>query len=229
MLSSKPFNRAAELGPQRFAWWPKWQDKTVAIVACGRSLKNIDLSPLRGRVPVIAIKEAAVELAPWSDAVYGCDGPWWKYRQGLPQFKGLKFAWDGKACAAYSDLIRVEIPDRKCGRILLDEPLTLGAGGDGNLGGNSGFQCVNLAAQFSVGRILLLGFDMQGTHFYGRNKWPKANNPHDQIFRCWVTGFETAAPRLKQLGIDVINASPVSALNCFRKMSFADAVKECVQ
>jgi hypothetical protein len=51
-------------------------------------------------------------------------------------------------------------------------------------GGNSGFQAVNLAAQFGASRIILIGFDMTdrgGKHWYGRNHWPMSNNPTPPI------------------------------------------------
>lgn len=87
-------------------------------------------------------------------------------------------------------------------------------------GGNSGFQALNLAVQFGARRILLVGFDMNdrgGVHWYGRNSWPMANNPDHNNFRRWIAAFEGAAPLLKSMGIEVVNLSPHSAIQCFPK------------
>jgi hypothetical protein len=65
------------------------RDRRVGAVAKGQ-----DLGRLKGRAKVVAIKES-VDLCPWADMVYGCDPAWWRHRQGLPKFTGLKVAWSG--------------------------------------------------------------------------------------------------------------------------------------
>lgn len=100
--------------------------------------------------------------------------------------------------------------------ILLDEVGLVGSGG------NSGFQALNLAVQFGAKRIILFGFDMNdrsGVHWYGRNAWPLANNPNHDNFRRWIAAFEGAAPVLEALGVEVINASPNSAIKAFPRRS----------
>lgn len=217
-------NRAFDLGRERFAWWPDWRGKYVAIVACGPSLRNVDLGKIRGKLKVIAIKEAALERCPWADVLYGCDWPWWKYRRGAPQFKGLKFGWDTRIKDHFRDVHRVEIKDPKLDRILMDEPLSLGSGR------NSGFQAFNLACQFGPPKgILTVALDVRddgGAHFYGRNIWESANNPTNDNFVTWIKAFNGVAALLKNLGIDVVNASPVSKLECFRKASIEQALAE---
>lgn len=216
----------APTAADRPAWFPDWSGQSCAIVATGPSASKANIKLLKGRVKVVAIKEAAVDLCPWADAVYGCDAAWWKYRRGLPDFKGLKIAWDGTVRTQFPDvnLIRIKphrpnVPgERWMSRILVDEPGVIGSGD------NSAFQAGNMVVQFGARRIMFVGLDLQGTHYYGRNDWPRAGNPDPDVFKKCIRAFEDAAPTLEAMGIDVVNASPVSALNCFRKMTIEQVV-----
>lgn len=215
-------NPAAEIGAQRFSWWQDWRSQAVAIVACGPSAKNADVCLLRGRVKVLAIKEAFTRLVPFADAVYGCDGPWWNHVQGLPDFKGLKLAWDGSKIA-HPGVNRFKLRSRYLDKIIVDEPGVIGAGG------HSGFQALNIAVQFGAARVLLVGFDIRDDkqlHFYGRNSWAGANNPNPTVWKRWVSGMDGAAVTLRDLAVEVLNASPVSAVNAFRKVTIAQALSE---
>lgn len=201
--------------------WPNWNGKTVAIIASGPSVKKADVELLKDRMAVLAIKRS-VELAPWADAVYGCDGPWWKSVRGLPTYTGPKFAYDPKACGDFG-LTKVSIPNHgTSNELLFDEVGTVGGGG------SSGFQALNLAVQFGAVRVLLLGFDCQGRsgiHWYGRNTWDRAGNPGDLQFRRWTAAFKIAAEQLAQRGVEVINASPITDLKAFPRRGVADTLK----
>lgn len=136
----------------------------------------------------------------------------------MPDFKGLKICYIGdnnNRPPPYEDIRRIGIRKNQ-DRLLFDESAVTGSGG------NSGFQALNLAAQWGARRILLFGFDMNaesGAHWYGRNQWVGANNPDETNFRRWRKAFEAAADQLKQMGIECLNCSPVSALSCFPKIS----------
>lgn len=220
MLQRSIENRAGELGKARFGWWPKWDGGAAALVCCGPSASKADVDLMRGKMPVLAIKEAAVHLSPWADAVYCCELPWWKYRKGLPEFRGLKFGYARLIADRYPDVKLVGIADAKCDRLLLDAPMAIGSGR------NSGFQGMNLLAQFGVTRLIVIGLDATGGHFYGRNEWPNANNPNEQEnFYLWRSAFEIAADQLATLGVDVVNCSQTSTLTCFRKATVAEVLK----
>ncbi|WLA80296.1 hypothetical protein [Bradyrhizobium elkanii] len=167
----------------------------------------------------MAIKKS-VEIAPWADVVYGCDHHWWRDVRGLMDFKGLKLAYDRHVCGDEYGIRKVEIPDIYGNKLLFGQVGTVGAAG------NSGFQALNLAVQFGASRILIVGFDMNGEHWYGRNGWAFASNPTEDNFRRWRAAFDGAASDLSELGIDVINASPGSSLKAFRKMSVEQALRE---
>jgi hypothetical protein len=133
----------------------------------------------------------------------------------LPNFHGLKICYSGNNLQGFPDIKRVDIPEKGFDRLRVDEVGKIGSGG------NSGFQALNLAVQFGAKRVILIGFDMtdaSGVHWYGRNSWPQANNPMEHNFKRWIAAFETVS------GVEVVNASPDSALQCFPKTSIAEAL-----
>lgn len=160
-----------------------------------------------------------MDLCPWADLVYGCDAPWWRHRRGLPEFDGLKVCWAGNGLDGFPDVHRVEIARERGG---YREDLVMQPQGTIGGGGNSGFQALNLALQFGARDILLIGFDMSdqgGVHWYGRNRWPMANNPDRSSFRRWIAAYGRALPTLMALGARVFNGSPHSALDCFPRVT----------
>jgi hypothetical protein len=161
-----------------------------------------------------------VRLCPWADVVYGCDGPWWKNKRGLPEFAGTKLCHDPAVCATYKDVHHLDIENRR------DVILTDVAGRVGD-GRNSGFQAINLAIQFGADRILLIGFDAHGgagVHWYGRNLGRDMRNPRDRSYLIWRNALHKQEPLLKKLGVDVVNASRDSAIVCFPKMTVEQAL-----
>jgi hypothetical protein len=97
-----------------------------------------------------------------------------------------------------------------------------GPGSDGvMIGGNSGYQAVNLALHLGARRVVLLGYDM-GASADGRRHWfgdhPHGlNNPGPRNFAAWIEGFRRLAPALEAIGLEVVNASRRTALDCFRQ------------
>ncbi len=131
----------------------------------------------------------------------------------------MKITQDAAACAAYPELKRVHV------RRGADVPL-LGAQGVIGDGGNSGFQAINLAAQFGASRILLVGFDMslaRGVHWHGLH--PRGlNNPSPANIARWRRVLDAAAPAYAAAGVEVINCSAESALTAYPKRSLREAL-----
>lgn len=211
-------------------WFPDWSGCVAAVIASGPSAKKAKFEALRGRVKVLAVKDN-VELCPFADVVYGCDAAWWRLKLGLPKFTGLKVCWAGDnehMPADFPGLQRIKIDaaqqhNRKPDRPAFDEPGLVGCGG------NSGFQAVNLAAQFGAKRILLIGFDLHdraGVHWFGRNNGQGLTNPDEQNFRRWREAFAGSAPVYAVHGFDVVNASSQSDMKGFRGASIERALAE---
>lgn len=201
-------------------WWPDWTGKICAIIASGPSAKAAPISLLRDKAKVIAINES-YQLCPWADVLYGCDAAWWRMRQGVVAYGGLKISQDAEACSIYKDIRKVNVEPRS-------NELKVGTIGHLGAGGNSGFQALNLAVQFGVYQVILIGFDMRvdlGEHWHPRH-YPPLSNPHpnDNMPR-WRKALDGAADTLKILGVDVLNCSAVSLLKAYPKMTVQEALR----
>ena len=84
-------------------------------------------------------------------------------------------------------------------------------------GGNSGYQAVNLAYLLGAKTILLLGFDMFGSHYFGSH--PKELN-NSSPYQSFINSFGTINP--KDYGIEIINCSRQSALEHFPRTTISE-------
>ena len=112
--------------------------------------------------------------------------------------------------------------DKYINEFLFDDPGVVGSGG------HSGFQMINLAAQFGATGIMLIGFDMDsgsGIHWHGQHPVP-LRNPDDLRLKEWRRILDASAAKLKLNGVDVINCSPTSTLTVFRKITIEQALEQ---
>jgi hypothetical protein len=159
-------------------------------------------------------------LAPWADVLYACDFAWWKRHGGAPEFRGLKISQDPAAVSMGWNVkpVRTKADDH---RMRFSEPGIIGCGG------NSGFQAINLAAQFGASRIVLVGFDMstaEGEHWHGRHDGGLRNPTRTGIAQ-WRDRLDAAADDLAAQNVTVINAGRKSALTRYPKMSLQEAIR----
>lgn len=95
-------------------------------------------------------------------------------------------------------------------------------------GGNGGFHTLNLAVQFGLRKIILLGFDMtlqNGLHWHGRHGG-SLNNPRQASVDRWRGVLDSQAKPLAAAGVDVVIGSPGSSLSQFRKLELGEALDE---
>lgn len=181
----------------------------VAIIAGGPSLslsqiRLLGISRAADLIRVIAVNDAVYPC--WfADRVHACDQKWWDEHHGVPGFSGTK-----------SSLEPTRFPDvltyRNTGTSGLDD-----ATDAIRSGGNSGYQAMHLAVHFGVRKIVLVGFDMTGdpmNHWFGHHPAPIAISVRTMDNR--IREFAELKPLLADRGIDVVNASPGSALTFFR-------------
>lgn len=205
-------------------WFPGWTGESCVIVAAGPSAPDAFLEPAKGKAKVIVINRSW-RLAPWADVLYGCDERWWRSENGVPDFHGLKVSQDLRAFQKREWNIKLVRTDRSCGNLIRKPLGRLAWGGTG--GGNGGFQAINLAVQFGASRLLLVGFDMRidlGVHWHGKHE-RGMNNPSKTTVEKWRAHLDGQAARLKELGVEVINCSLVSALTAYPKMSLEEALR----
>lgn len=92
-------------------------------------------------------------------------------------------------------------------------------------GSHSGYQAINLAFMFGAKKIIMLGYDMktgpQGkVHWFGNHPNGLRNTPNK--YSGWIARYTQLASDLKDEGVDVVNCSPVTGIECIRKGSLAD-------
>lgn len=202
----------------RPAWFPDWSDRPCALVGSGPSVTAESVAALRGRMRVLVIN-TSYQLSPWADALYACDAKWWDWHKGVPDFTGLKIAYDDGAAKRYG-LHRIDLIEGGN----RDSSISLAPGLLGR-GGNSGFQAFNLLLQFGARKIALLGIDFCGRRWHGAH--PNGHQGQsERTLSTWRETFDAAAPMAATLGADVINLSEQSALRAYAKMSADDMLKK---
>lgn len=183
---------------------PEWKGGTAVCIGGGPSLTSAQVDYCRGKARVLAINDA-YRLAPWADMLYGCDDKWWSWHSEAAEFAGLKVT-QGRNKRAPACVRRVDIDTR--GKGLSRDPARIHGGK------NSGYQAVNLAYLLGAARILLLGYDMRlvesRAHWFGDHPDRIRSN-----YENWITNFQTIAAQLPELGVEIINCTPGSALRCF--------------
>lgn len=165
---------------------------------------------------VIAIN-IAFKIGPWMDCLFfGDSGFFSKYTDQIFAWKGLRVTC-GESMGDYSGKIKVLGRDRAKHGICFN-PNTV------CWNFNSGGAAINFAVHTGVNRIILLGYDMKldeqkNQHFH--------NYYHGNVKTVGATmamhmkGFPVIAEALKDK-VEIINASPDSALTCFPKMPFKE-------
>ena len=192
-----------------------WSGETVFLIGGGPSAGQLDLERLRGKGRVIAINDSARPL-PWADAVFTIDDSWVSMRSALlREFKGQKiFALQPKYQLPAA-LEKCELLDRIDDTGLSRDPMRV------FMGFNSGYGAINLAVARGAKRIVLIGFDMTTAgHWHGGYEWRCRFGVAE--YPDWARSIEALAPQIAQLGIDVVNLNPNSAIRCFRFSTMND-------
>lgn len=196
-----------------FARVPRlWPNGTIACLATGPSLTQADVDTVRGRVDAVIAINDAYKLAPWADVLYACDYKWWRWHKGVPSFPGVKYTLARDAARLWPAIHLL--------RRLNDDGWTTDPTGL-TTGSNSGYQAIILATHFGATRVILLGYDMKGVHFFGKH--PDQSKPP---FALCLKKFKTLATPLKQAGVQVMNCTRTTALDCFPTMDLRAALEQ---
>jgi hypothetical protein len=192
------------------------------VAAPGPSLTPNVAERCRGH-HAIAVQDAW-RLLPWADLLYGCESIWWQAHNGCRGFRGER--WSSHDTGSNYKLDTAHA----FGLRLVRGLVAVGFSADPSAihyGGNSGFQAINLALLFGAARIVLVGFDMRAVdgkrHFFGDH--PPALHKSGGDYRRFIPDFERAAVTLPA-GVEILNATPGSALTCFPKVPLDDALPD---
>lgn len=200
-----------------------WPGETCFILGRGPSLRGFDASVLRGAGRVVVIN-TMFRAAPWADALYFCDRTFWQdYGAEIRQVFTGRYLLSVGAAASGVGHLRNSGPKG----LETDDPAAV------RHGTNSGYQAINAAYHFGVKRIVLLGYDMHvdgGAHC--DNDLPDRGKTLDQFARQlrdnMLPRFSCLVEPLAKAGVEVINATPGSALKCWPYRPLAEILAERV-
>jgi len=163
---------------------------TVVILASGQSLTQDDVEYVRyaretgSAKAVIAVSNVGLDMAPWADTLVSHDTKWWAMNINANKFEGRKF------CRHRWPKVEIFIPNPSNGC-------------------NSGYMAMQIARDIhKADKIILLGFDMHGTHYFGKHPTGLRNTTEDR-FKVHISQFDGWH------GPEVVNCTPNSALKKF--------------
>lgn len=165
---------------------------TWALLAPGPSASSKGLEGLP-----LGVIGNAFELAPWADFIAASDSAWWRR---YPKAMAIPKRY---SMLQTPEVERVRIP--QLGSTV-----------------NSGVLGLECAVRLGAKRILLVGFDMRGTHFFGayenglRNTQPHQRLQHLKQYEAWA----------KYRRAEVINCTEGSAIDCFPRKSLDACLAE---
>lgn len=176
---------------------------THVVLASGQSVSQAVADRVR-HLPTVAVSDG-FRLAPWAVALVAADRGWWMETKDAHTFPGERWCPDPH-------------PQPYAQRILPLRGISTST--------NSGLLGLDYWVRRGAKRILLLGIDMHGTHFFGKHE--KLQNTSPGRFDIFKWQFHVYAEERLPKDVEVINCSPISALDVFPKMSLDDALAERV-
>jgi hypothetical protein len=193
----------------------EWQGKTAVIVGGGESLTQQQVDYCRDRAKIIAVNNAYLR-APFADISYFCDDRWYKWHKNKPEFiafKGIKVTLENPKVIEQDRRIRFLQNMGRDGLSDFNHGVMTGK--------NGGYQAIGLAVHLGVKKIILIGFDMKPGHWHEPHPIPTIDSVYkDQMLPC----FETLKKPLAMKKIELINATPGSALTIFPMMDLEKAL-----
>lgn len=161
-----------------------------ALLAPGPSARREDVERAAARGLRVGVVSNAFELYPEADFLAASDRKWWRKHPQAMEFWGQKYAAQDTP-----GVKRVRVPS-----VVQTS--------------NSGVLALEVAVLSGADYVELYGFDMHGSHFFGRYKNGLANTSaarrqvHSRQYQTWAQAHP---------GVQVLNCTRGSALLCFEK------------
>lgn len=188
--------------------------ETISVIGGGWSVRDVDLTELPG--VLIGVNDSAIHAR--VDIAVSMDRLWAEHRFAeLRDRRRLTYLRRSAVQNLDARWPWLHVFDNDHLTVELSEDLT-------RLNGtNSGVCAINLAYQLRPKRIVLFGFDMNRSpagvaHWYPPYPWTHAAGATSSgKYRRWAEEFDRIAVQCKRAGVEVLNASPTSAITAFPK------------
>jgi hypothetical protein len=193
---------------------------TVLVMGSGPSLTQADVTLARAHAGATIAVNDSYKLAPDADVLYAADTRWWGWHKGAHEAHAVgsvKYpAFIGKIayCLGATGYPHVQILKRGPQTGLTLDPTRVA------LGLNGVYQSINVAVHLGATRVILLGVDMKGGHFFGHHP----NNSGPPFSMC-LQRFATLVEPLKKAGVEVINCTPGTALKAFPRVPLTEVLQ----
>ena len=182
--------------------------ETTYIVGGGPSLKNFDWALLKNK-NCIAVNLAFRKI-PNAKAIYFSDVRFWLWYSSELLAHGSTL-YTGAKSIPHPSVIKYRFSGLKG---LDTRPNKL------KHGKSSGYAAINLAYHLGAKKIILLGFDLNDcTHWHEEEYKIRSKEKSIPIM---LENFPFLVEPLKREGVEIINANPSSAIECFKKANIHD-------
>lgn len=192
---------------------PLFGGQTTFVVGGGPSLERFDFGRLHGRA-VIALKSAGYDC-PWAHVLYSAEGP---------HFFGNRAHHD--LIAGFPGLVvttAMAVIDR-WPQVRLARISRRFESGAVRMGKSSGHGGIGLAVAMGARRIVLLGYDMRNvdrkSHYHHRGR-PQS----EETYTKYRDGFAGWRADAATLGVEIVNATPETALKEFPAVDIDDELE----
>ena len=208
--------------PKKMTFFPLWKipkiwpDSTIYIIGGGPSVSKSPLHLIHNK-NVIGVNNA-YKLGKWVDICWFGDSRWFMWnKKELKNFKGLLVTCQRKLRNADGYDIKSILKGRQAGIDRRPQFVCWN--------GSSGGSAINLAYHLGAKKIILIGFDMQpinGKYNYHDDYLEKrtAVDP----YKKFLIPFPVIAKAARKLGIEILNATPGSKINCFPMVNLEDII-----
>lgn len=193
---------------------PIWKGEQVFLIGGGPSLKEMDWAPLFLKRN-IGLNDAYL-LGEWVDMCFWTDSPWLEaHRKCLKMFKGYKITAQSTRPMGLPGVLWV---DRRPKGLFPSHRIAWNW--------STGAAAINLALLLGAVQIVLLGYDMKKGPKGEKNWHPNNVSSGETPFNRFREGFQCVVEKLHQMfpGVEVLNAGPDSALECFCKVQLKDVL-----
>lgn len=186
-----------------------WPGSTIYILGGGPSLSKTDLNLIHKK-HTIGVNQA-FRLGNFVDILYFGDGRFYQdnRKTGIKQFGGPIITSFGSVSDKGWPGVR---------RVRRTKPLGIESEHRDAISwnGNSGASAINIAYWLGAKRVVLIGFDMarvDGAHNWHEHYGPRS--PKFSPYHRHMRGWPTIAQDAKDLGLEILNATPGSAITDF--------------